>query len=65
MEAEPDYTTCSEAIKLIGEPFNMPLTAHFIGGCTIGDQFDRDYDEYELETESSGRVYQLIARYSF
>ena len=22
----------------IGEPFNMPLTAHFIGGCTIGDR---------------------------
>ena len=21
----------------IGEPFNMPLTAHFIGGATIGD----------------------------
>jgi len=21
----------------IGEPFDMPLTAHFIGGCTIGD----------------------------
>jgi cholesterol oxidase len=21
----------------IGEPFNRPLTAHFIGGCTIGD----------------------------
>ncbi|KRF18924.1 cholesterol oxidase [Nocardioides sp. Soil797] len=21
----------------VGEPFNMPLTAHFIGGCTIGD----------------------------
>jgi cholesterol oxidase len=21
----------------IGEPFNAPLTAHFIGGCTIGD----------------------------
>ena len=20
----------------IGEPFNMPMTAHFIGGCTIG-----------------------------
>lgn len=29
------------------------------------DQFDRDYDEFELETESSGRVYQLIMRYSF
>ena len=22
----------------IGEPFNMPLTAHFIGGCTIGER---------------------------
>ncbi|MGZ5401431.1 MAG: GMC oxidoreductase, partial [Nocardioides sp.] len=21
----------------IGDPFSMPLTAHFIGGCTIGD----------------------------
>jgi len=21
----------------IGEPFNMPMTAHFIGGCAIGD----------------------------
>ena len=21
----------------IGEPFNMPMTAHFIGGCTIGE----------------------------
>ncbi|GAA3817250.1 GMC family oxidoreductase [Nocardioides panacisoli] len=21
----------------VGEPFNVPLTAHFIGGCTIGD----------------------------
>jgi outer membrane receptor protein involved in Fe transport len=29
------------------------------------DQVDRDYDEYELETESAGPVYQLIARYSF
>ena len=24
----------------IGEPFNMPLTAHFIGGCAIGDSPD-------------------------
>ncbi|WP_325128653.1 TonB-dependent receptor plug domain-containing protein [Arenimonas sp.] len=29
------------------------------------DQANRDYDEYELETESAGPVYQLIARYSF
>jgi cholesterol oxidase len=24
----------------IGEPFNMPLTAHFIGGCTIGESVE-------------------------
>ena len=24
----------------IGEPFNMPMTAHFIGGCTIGDSVE-------------------------
>jgi len=32
---------------------------------TIDDQINRDYDEYELETESAGRVYQFVARYSF
>jgi outer membrane receptor protein involved in Fe transport len=32
---------------------------------TLGDQLDRDYDEYELETERSGRVFQLVARYAF
>lgn len=26
-----------QATGNIGEQFNMPLTAHFIGGCTIGD----------------------------
>lgn len=29
------------------------------------DQIDRDYDEYELERESAGPVFQLIARYAF
>ena len=24
----------------IGEPFNMPMTAHFIGGCTIGESVE-------------------------
>ena len=24
----------------IGEPFNMPMTAHFIGGCAIGTSAD-------------------------
>lgn len=32
---------------------------------TIADQIDRSYDEYEIETEQGGRVYQLVARYSF
>ncbi|MGE0743205.1 MAG: TonB-dependent receptor plug domain-containing protein [Hyphomonadaceae bacterium] len=29
------------------------------------DQIDRDYDEYELETESAGPVFQLVGRYAF
>jgi outer membrane receptor protein involved in Fe transport len=29
------------------------------------DQIGRDFDEYELETESAGPVIQLIARYAF
>jgi hypothetical protein len=29
------------------------------------DQLDRDFDEYELERETAGPVYQLIARFSF
>jgi hypothetical protein len=29
------------------------------------DQEDRDFDEYELESEKAGPVFQLIARYAF
>ncbi len=32
---------------------------------TLADQLDRDHDEFERETESSVRVYQLVARWSF
>ncbi|MBK6727681.1 MAG: TonB-dependent receptor [Xanthomonadales bacterium] len=32
---------------------------------TLTDQIDRDFDEYEVETESAGPVVQLIARYTF
>ena len=32
---------------------------------TIEDQIDRDYDEYELETEEAGPVFQLVARMTF
>jgi outer membrane receptor for ferrienterochelin and colicin len=32
---------------------------------TIEDQIDRDFDEYELESERAGPVFQLVARYAF
>ena len=32
---------------------------------TIADQTNRVFDEYELETESAGPVFQLVARYAF
>jgi hypothetical protein len=31
----------------------------------IDDQNDRDFDEYELESEEAGPVFQVIARYAF
>ncbi len=33
--------------------------------ATIEEQIDRDFDEYELEAEEAGPVFQLIARYAF
>lgn len=32
---------------------------------SVQDQIDRSYDEYELETEKGGPVYQLVARVAF
>jgi outer membrane receptor protein involved in Fe transport len=32
---------------------------------TIEDQIDRAFDEYELESEEAGPVFQLMARYAF
>lgn len=32
---------------------------------TIGDQRSRSFDEYELETENAGPVFQIVARYAF
>jgi outer membrane receptor protein involved in Fe transport len=32
---------------------------------TIEDQIDRNFDEYELESEEAGPVFQLVARYAF
>jgi hypothetical protein len=31
----------------------------------LADQIARDYDEYELETESAGPVFQLVGRVAF
>jgi Outer membrane receptor proteins, mostly Fe transport len=31
----------------------------------VGDQIARDYDEYEVETEEAGPVYQLVMRVAF
>jgi iron complex outermembrane recepter protein len=32
---------------------------------TIEDQVDRDFDEYELESERAGPVFQLVGRFAF
>ena len=32
---------------------------------TIDDQLNRDFDEYELETENAGPVFQIMVRYAF
>jgi iron complex outermembrane receptor protein len=32
---------------------------------TIEDQMNRDFDEYELEAEEAGPVFQLVGRYAF
>ena len=33
--------------------------------ATTGDQISRDFDEYELESERAGPVFQVVARYAF
>ncbi|MFN6936702.1 MAG: TonB-dependent receptor, partial [Tsuneonella sp.] len=32
---------------------------------TVEEQFARDFDEYEVESERAGPVFQLVARYAF
>jgi outer membrane receptor protein involved in Fe transport len=61
--------------KRFGEQWTLRLTGSnlldsskdevFDKFTTIEDQFNRDHDEFEIETESAGRVYQFVARYSF
>ncbi len=33
--------------------------------ATTGDQITRNFDEYELESEEAGPVFQIVARYAF
>ncbi|WP_435418176.1 outer membrane beta-barrel protein [Parerythrobacter aurantius] len=33
--------------------------------ATVADQINRDFDEYELESERAGPVFQIVARYAF
>jgi outer membrane receptor protein involved in Fe transport len=61
--------------KRFGERFTLRLTGSnlldeskdeiFDKFVTEADQIARAYDEYELETESAGPVFQLIGRYAF
>ena len=61
--------------KRFGERFSMRLSASnlldaskdefFDKFNTMADQFDRDHDEYELETEEAGPSYQLVMRWAF
>ncbi|MBW8366438.1 MAG: TonB-dependent receptor, partial [Arenimonas sp.] len=61
--------------KRLGEQWTLRLTGSnlldsskdevFDKFSTFDDQVNRDYDEYEVETESAGRVYQFVVRYAF
>lgn len=61
--------------KRFGKKFSVRLSANNLLDASkdeffdkfdnLGDQLDRDYDEYELETEQAGPSYQLVARWAF
>ncbi|UXI69689.1 TonB-dependent receptor plug domain-containing protein [Tahibacter amnicola] len=76
-EVRTEYGADLEAFveKRFGDSVSVRLTAsnllnarkdEFFGKFdTLGDQQGRDFDEYELESEQSGPVVQLIARFAF
>lgn len=61
--------------KRFGSKMSVRLTAsnlldaskdeYFHKFDNLADQIDRDYDEYELETEEAGPSYQLVMRWAF
>lgn len=54
------------ALRLTGSNLlNASKDEYFNKFDTFSDQVGRDFDEYELESEKAGPVFQLIARYAF
>lgn len=61
--------------KRMGKRFSLRLSANNLLNAkkkeiirkfdTLADQLDRDYDEYEVETEKAGPRVQLVARWAF
>ena len=61
--------------KRFGDSFSVRLSANnlldaskdefFDKFKTLEDQLDRNYKEYELETEEAGPSYQLVMRWAF
>jgi outer membrane receptor protein involved in Fe transport len=76
-EVETRYSADLEAFieKRFGTQWSVRLTGNNLLNAkkdevfhkfnTLGEQIERDYDEYELETEQGGPVYQLVARYAW
>jgi hypothetical protein len=76
-EIATEYGADLEAFieKRFGESFVVRLTGQnlldsskdevFDKFGTLADQAARSYDEYELETEKAGPVFQLTARWAF
>ena len=76
-EVRTSYGADLEAFveKRFGEHWTLRLTGSnllnaskdevFDKFVTVQDQMDRSHDEFEIERETAGRVYQLVVRYEF
>lgn len=54
------------AVRLTGSNLlNASKDEAFNKFNTLAEQVDREYDEYERESEKAGRVYQVVVRYAF
>ncbi|MBT2747757.1 MULTISPECIES: TonB-dependent receptor [unclassified Lysobacter] len=54
------------AVRLTGSNLlNASKDENFNKFNTLGEQMDREFDEYEREREKAGPVYQLVVRYAF